>query len=75
MARMFRAVESFEFTGHDGARRVVTVGTLMSDDDPDFKRIAPHRFEPVGLAAARPRLAASETASAEPGRRRALGWR
>ena len=71
---VFRAVESFAFTGRNGVPRVITVGTLMADSDPDFKGKA-HLFEPVEIAAARPgrRMAGVEDATAEPGARRSLG--
>jgi hypothetical protein len=50
---VFRAVEPFAFTGHDGLPRVVTPGFLMADDDPDY-RGKESLFEPVEVAAARP---------------------
>ena len=52
------AIEAFAFTGCDGVPRVVTPGTLMAVDDPDYKgREA--LFE-VETAAARPRIAAMQ---------------
>jgi hypothetical protein len=70
---VFRAIEAHAFTGKDGVPRVITVGTLMDDRDPDFKRPF---FEPVEVAAARPALRAAgitEDATAEPNSRRSLG--
>lgn len=63
---IYRAKEAFALPGITG--RVVTPGSLMSDDDPDFKG-REHLFEPVETAAARA-ASATETASAAPGERR-----
>jgi hypothetical protein len=66
MADIYRAREAFAFTGKNGVPRVITPGSLISADDPDYKG-REHFFEPVEVAATR----ATETASASPGERRA----
>lgn len=68
---MFRATESFTFTGRNGAARTILKGTLMDGRDPDLKG-REHLFE---LAADRPGLRGSavEDATAEPNARRSLG--
>ena len=53
MAEIRRAIEAFAFTGKNGVPRVITPGTLMAVDDPDFKGKESF-FEPVEVAAARP---------------------
>lgn len=67
----YRAIESFAFTGKNGAPRAITVGTLVNGRDPAYKG-REHLFE---LAADRPGRRASgvEDASAEPNARRSLG--
>jgi hypothetical protein len=52
MAEIRRAIEAFAFTDHTGVPRVITVGALMSTDDPDYKG-KEQLFEPVEVAAAR----------------------
>jgi hypothetical protein len=79
---MFRCIEAHAFTGRDGGAthltddimvRVITVGTLMDDRDPNFRA---QFFEPVETAAARPALRAAgvmEDASAAPNAKRRMG--
>lgn len=68
MANIFRAVEAFAFANKGGVPHSVAPGDLMSDEDPNYKG-REHLFEPVEVATAR--QAATETASAAPGERRA----
>jgi hypothetical protein len=70
---VFRAIESFAFTGHDGVPRSIRPGTLMSDDDPDYKG-KESLFEPVEVAAARPAQQASgvEDATAQTDTKRSV---
>jgi hypothetical protein len=72
---IFSANQSFCFDSKDGVPRTFRKGTLISDNDPDYKgREA--LFEPVEDAAARPGLRAAgvtEDASAEPNARRSIG--
>ena len=75
MAKVFRAVEAFAFHGKNGVPRVITPGTLMVDDDPDFKG-KEQFFETVEDAAARPGLRAAgvvEDAEARPNTKRSVG--
>jgi hypothetical protein len=70
---VFRAIEAHAFTGRNGVPRVITVGMLMDDHDPDFRA---QFFESVETAAARPALRAAgvtETATAEPNAKRRMG--
>lgn len=65
---IYRCREAFSFTDTRGVPRVITAGTLVDSDDPNFtKRL--RFFEPVEAAAAR--MAATETATAAPGELRA----
>lgn len=69
MADVYRARSAFAFTDKQGVPRVITVGHLMSSDDPNFKG-KEKLFEPVETAAAR--AAGVEDATAEPGALRSL---
>lgn len=70
---MYRAIESFTFTGRNGQPRTVMKGTLIDGRDPDFKG-REHLFAAV---TDRPGLRASgvEDASAAPGALRSLRLR
>jgi hypothetical protein len=71
---VFRATQAFAFTDHTGCPRVIHVGELMSDSDPDYKG-REQFFESVETAAARPGLRAAgitEDASAEPNSKRRM---
>jgi len=61
MAEYFRVKEAFAY-----GNAVAPAGEIWSDDNPAFKG-REQFFEPVGAAAARSTVAATETADATPG--------
>jgi hypothetical protein len=69
MAQIYRCIEPFAFTDKHGVPRSIAVGTLVSDDDPDFKNKL-NLFESADVAVAR--SAGVETATAEPGSLRSV---
>lgn len=72
MTEFYRAREAFSLTSKSGLPRVITPGTLISSDDPDYKG-REHLFEPVEVSVAHSAAARTETTSAAPGQLRSLG--
>lgn len=68
---IYRVKEPFSFTDSRGVPRVMAAGALVGEGHEAYRTAWLHLYEPVETAAARA-VDATETATAEPGEKRAI---